>query len=178
MYLLNLPEKANYQSSHFLETINGLSTLRVFGWLEGHIDLNNALLDTSQRPMYLLAMIQQWLTLVLNMTVAVLAIVLIALATQLRTSSGFTGVGLVTLMSFGQMLANLVQCWTQLETSTGALSRLKSFGEMVNSENLDGECEMPGEEWPQKGEIEISGVSAAYEFVVPYLWMVTALTTD
>ena len=150
-------------STHFLETLKGLITLRAFGWLDLHIDINNKLLDASQRPMYLLAMLQQWLTLVLNMCVAVLAVILITLATQLRTNSGFTGVGLVTLMSFGQMLASLVQCWTQLETSTGALSRMKAFGEEVKSENLEQETWMPGEEWPSQGLIEFQCVSATYE---------------
>jgi len=99
------------------------------------------------------------------MCVAVLAVILITLATQLRTNSGFTGVGLVTLMSFGQMLASLVQCWTQLETSTGALSRMKNFGEQVKNENLEDGIQRPGEEWPSQGVIEFKGVSAIYECV-------------
>jgi hypothetical protein len=116
--------------------------------------------------MYLLVMIQQWLNLVLNMTVAVLAIIVITLATQLRTtSSGFTGAGLVSLMSFGQMLTSLVHTYTLLETATGALSRLKSFSETVKSENLDDETVIPAVEWPSKGAIEIKGVSAVYEYV-------------
>lgn len=139
-----------------------MPTLRAFGWIEYNVLLNQQLLDTSQRPQYLLAMIQQWLTLVLNMSVAVLAVVIITLATQLHASSGFTGVGLVTLMSFGQMLANLVQCWTELETSTGALSRLKAFGEVVASENLSEEIEVPEAHWPSQGAIVIKEVSAAY----------------
>ena len=116
--------------------------------------------------MYLLVMIQQWLNLVLNMTVAVLAIIVITLATQLRTtSSGFTGAGLVSLMSFGQMLTSLVHTYTLLETATGALSRLKSFSETVKSENLDDETVIPGVQWPSNGAIEIKGVSAVYEYV-------------
>src|SRR4051812_28498827 len=107
-------------------------------------------------------MIQQWLTLTLNLTVAVVAVILVTLATQLRMSSGFTGVGLVSLMSFGEMLSSIVRSWTQLETSIGAVSRLKSFIETLKSENLLEETEMPPEEWPQKGAIEINGVSASY----------------
>jgi hypothetical protein len=50
----------------------------------------------------------------------------------------------------------------QLETSIGAVSRLKSFGEKVRSESLDGEDVKPPREWPLRGAIEISGVSASY----------------
>jgi len=66
-------------------------------------------------------------------------------------------------MSFGQMLTGTVQNWTQLETATGALSRIKSFTETVASENMDEETEKPSKEWLSSGSIEINGVSASYE---------------
>ena len=149
-------------STHFLSTLTGLTTLRAFNLLTQNLTLNNHLLDRSQRPAYLLTMIQQWLTLVLNLVIAVLAIILVTLVTRLRASSSFTGVGLVSLMSFGEMLSSVVRSWTQLETSIGAVSRLKSFSENVESENLPGEVEVPTEEWPQYGRIEIDRVSARY----------------
>ena len=50
----------------------------------------------------------------------------------------------------------------QVETSIGAVSRIKTFSEKVKSENLDGEdMELP-EEWPDQGSIKIRGVSASY----------------
>jgi ATP-binding cassette, subfamily C (CFTR/MRP), member 1 len=113
-------------------------------------------------------MVQQWLTLMLNLTVTVVAVVLVTLATQLRTIPGFTGVGLLSLMSFGEMLSSIIRCWTQLETSIGAVSRLKRFDEIVKSENLLGETEMHSETWPQMGNIEIDGVSASYAYVISY----------
>lgn len=65
-------------------------------------------------------------------------------------------------MSFGEMLSSLVRSWTQFETSIGAVSRLKSFSDTVESENLPGEVEMPSEEWPRYGRIKVDGVSAGY----------------
>jgi ABC-type multidrug transport system fused ATPase/permease subunit len=82
--------------THAMETLKGRSTVRAFGWVAEYIRRHNALLDDSQKPLYLLAMLQQWLTFVLNMTVAALAIGITTLATQLHTSAGFTGVGLVS----------------------------------------------------------------------------------
>lgn len=129
--------------------------------------MNNRLLNESQRSAYLLVMIQQWLTTVLNMAVAIIAIIFSALATQLDISGpGFTGVGLVSIMSFGSMLANLVRIFTQLELATGALSRLKHFSEDVPSEDSDGSSATPiSLEWPSQGNIEICNVSAAYQSV-------------
>lgn len=150
------------RSSHFIDTIKGVATFRAFGWVRDGIELNNRHLDTSQRPAYLLAMIQRWLAFTLQIVVGVLAFVVVTLATQLRSNTAFTGASLVTLMNFGDSLSIIVRVYTSLETSIGAISRLKSFSERVRSENLEGEDVVPPPEWPLKGEIRINGVSASY----------------
>jgi ATP-binding cassette, subfamily C (CFTR/MRP), member 1 len=130
--------------------------------VSAYIERNDFLLDDSQRPIYLLAMVQEWLKGVLNWTIAVLATILVILATQLRGNAGFTSVGLISIMTFSQNLTAIVISWTQLETSIGAVSRLKSFSEDVKSEDLEGEDEEPPELWPEHGELEIKNVSASY----------------
>lgn len=94
-----------------------------------------------------------------------LAVAVVTLATQLRTNSAFAGASLVTLMTWGEALSTLIQYYTQVETSIGAVSRLKAFAENVVSENMDGEDLEPPEEWPTRGSIEIKGVSASYKWV-------------
>ncbi|KAI0376568.1 P-loop containing nucleoside triphosphate hydrolase protein [Hypomontagnella monticulosa] len=159
--LLDLEAKSPLYS-HFIDTIKGVATFRAFDWVQDSIELNNRRLDTSQRPAYLLAMIQRWLGFTLQIVVAVLAFVVVILATQLRSNTAFTGASLVTLMNFGQSLSWIVRMYTALETSIGAISRLKSFNERVQSEGLDGEDIIPPLEWPRKGGIRINGVSASY----------------
>ncbi|KAI1504810.1 ABC multidrug transporter [Biscogniauxia marginata] len=159
--LLDLEAKSPLYT-HFLDTTKGIVTLRAFGFVEKDREKNIHLLDTSQRPAYLLTMIQQWLTLVLNFVVALIAVILITLATQLRSNSGFTGASLVTLMGFGEMLSAIVVFYTLLETSIGAITRLKSFDETVKTEDRDEEDIIPPDEWPQRGEIILNGVSASY----------------
>lgn len=109
-----------------------------------------------------MAMIQRWLGCTLQFVVAALAIVVVSLATQLRSNTAFTGASLVTIMTFGEGLMYIVRMYTTLETSIGAVSRLKSFSEKVRPEDLDGEDVIPPREWPLKGGIEIRGVSASY----------------
>jgi hypothetical protein len=108
-------------------------------------------------------MIQQWLNLVLDIVVMVMAGVLTALAVRLHSNSGFTGASLVTLMTFGDNLSGIVIFYTRLETSIGAIARLKTFNENVKSEDRDEEDIVPPEQWPQSGVIELKGVSASYE---------------
>ncbi|KAK1590443.1 ABC transporter [Colletotrichum navitas] len=159
--LLDLESKSPLYT-HFLDTIRGVATIRAFGWTNKNIDFNQHLLDTSQRPAYLLAMIQQWLVVTMQLMVACIAVVLVGLAIGLRASSGFTGASLVTLMSWGEVIAWLIRCYTQLETSIGAIARIKTFSEKVTPEDLEGEdIDLP-EEWPANGQIDIKGVSASY----------------
>lgn len=124
---------------------------------------NARLIDSSQRPAYLLVMIQQWLNLVLDIVVMILAAVLTTLAVRLHSNSGFTGASLVTLMQFGENLSGIVIFYTRLETSIGAIARLKTFNETVKPEDRDDEDIVPAEEWPQSGMIELKGISANYE---------------
>ncbi|KAE8154372.1 P-loop containing nucleoside triphosphate hydrolase protein [Aspergillus avenaceus] len=159
--LLDLEAKAPLYS-HFLDTIKGAVTIRAFGWVSHEIEANNNLLDQSQKPAYLLAMVQRWLGFVLQVVVAILAIMVVVLATQLRAQAGLTGASLVTLMTFGDILNYVVTFFTQMEMSMGAISRLKYFSENVQSEGMPGEDMQPGPEWPPKGGIRLSGVSASY----------------
>jgi ATP-binding cassette, subfamily C (CFTR/MRP), member 1 len=151
-------------SKHFIKTVGGLITIRAFGWIPSHIQQNSRLLDESQRPSYLLVMLQQWLNLVLNMSVTCIALIVVTLATQLRTSAGFTGVALVSLMSFGEVAGILVRCYTELQTATAALSRLRRFEKTIPGEddhvNYDS---IISKDWPSAGGIEMQGVSVSYK---------------
>ncbi|KAK4164429.1 canalicular multispecific organic anion transporter 1 [Cladorrhinum sp. PSN259] len=159
--LLDLEAKSPLYS-HFIDTMKGITTYRAFGWVPDGINKNNALLDTSQRPAYLLAMIQRWLGFSLQIVVAALAFSVVILSTQLRANTGLAGASLVTLMSLGEALTYIIKFYTMLETSIGAIARLKTFGETVESEIKEGEDLIPPPEWPSRGAIEINNVSAAY----------------
>lgn len=124
---------------------------------------NVRLIDTSQRPAYLLLMIQSWLNLVLDLVVMVMAAVLTTLAVRLHSNSGFAGASLVSLMSLGDNLSGIVIFYTKLETSLGAISRLKTFSDDVKPEDRDDEDIVPPEQWPLTGAVKLEGVSASYE---------------
>lgn len=124
--------------------------------------MNQVYLDTSQRPAYLLAIIQRWLGFILRLIVALLAIAVVTLATQLGSNTAFTGASLVTLMSFAEGLMYVITMYTLLETSIGAVSRLKNFSEKIKPEGSEDETLIPAPLWPQ-GTIKLDGVSATYE---------------
>ena len=126
--LLDLEAKSPLYS-HLLDTHSGLATIRAFGWQEHFRETNLDFLDLSQRPFYLLYCCQRWLNLVLDLTVAGLAVLLVTLALLVKSAPGSVsiGVSLLSILTLGQNLSVLVQDWTMLETSLGAVSRVKSF---------------------------------------------------
>ncbi|KAG6354150.1 hypothetical protein INS49_004754 [Diaporthe citri] len=162
MRLLDLEAKSPLYT-HFLDTLKGITTLRAFGFIQDDMQKNVHLINTSQRPAYLLLMIQSWLNLVLDLVVMVMAAVLTTLAVRLHSNSGFAGASLVSLMSFGENLSGIVIFYTQLETSIGAIARLKTFSDDVKPEDRGEEDIIPPEQWPLTGEVELRGVSAAYD---------------
>jgi ABC-type multidrug transport system fused ATPase/permease subunit len=124
---------------------------------------NKELLDTSQRPNYLLAIAQQWLLLTMQIIVAILTTILASLATSLRTvNAGSIGGGLVTLMTFSMTLNVVITSYTGLEIALGGISRLKAFSENTEREDKPGEDTVPGAEWPPKGEIVFREACASY----------------
>ena len=161
--LMDLEAKAPLYSN-FLETLSGLVTIRAFGWTKDMKKRNMALLDASQRPFYLLYCIQRWLILVIDLMVAALAVILVALIVTLRHSAdpGFVGLALINIMAFNTTLSAVIIHWTATETSLGAVSRIKSFVRNTSSENLPKESQEVPPEWPLEGSILISNVSASY----------------
>lgn len=108
--------------------------------------------------------VQRWLVLVLDLTTAALALLLVGLAVRLRgeVDVGLTGVSLVQLISLSETVNMLIQFWTSIETSIGAVARIKQFAEETGEESLPGETHQPPAQWPDKGAIQIHNLTASY----------------
>ncbi|ATY58924.1 ABC transmembrane type 1 [Cordyceps militaris] len=160
--LLELESKAPLYS-HIIDTINGIVSIRAFGWFAPYKAQYFQLMDECQKPFYLLLCIQRWLSVVLGLTVTCMVTILTALAVTVRgstVSAGFTGIALVNMMSLSQSLASLIIFWTSLETSLGAVSRVKSFSEDTPVEESP---DAPvAHDWPKSGHVQFDGVTAAH----------------
>ncbi|KAK7713447.1 hypothetical protein SLS64_004697 [Diaporthe eres] len=161
--LLELESRAAVFSS-FLETVQGAPTIRAFGWGSETARQNVATLDGSQRPFYLLLCLQRWLNVVLNLLIAAIAVGTIGLAVLYRdsTTGGQVGMALNVILVANTTLLSLVGAWTDLEISLGAVARLKEAETETPREDQPGECDVPPSKWPSRGEIVLSGVTAAY----------------
>ncbi|KAJ5598777.1 hypothetical protein N7537_008861 [Penicillium hordei] len=148
----------------FTETASGIITVRALGWKEDLMNEHLHNLDHSQKPYYMLYCIQRWLNVVLDIFVASIAIILVgfALGFSNATSQGSIGLAMLNVMEFNQSLSMLINSWTGLETSLGAIARVKDFLAEAKAEGSEMEDETPTNEWPKRGYIQMTGVTAKY----------------
>ena len=159
--LLDLEAKSPLYS-FINETLEGLATIRAFGWSESNLETGQALIDRSIKPAYYLSMIQQWLNLVLDTVSAFIAIVVVAVAFTLGSDAGSVGVALTQVISSSQTFQAVIIAWTMAETSIGAVSRVKSFTEQTPREHRPEEIVQPPINWPRRGQIGFYQVTAGY----------------
>jgi len=93
--------------SHFLETLNGLTTIRAFNWQVDAETKSQWLIDTASRPLYILTACQQWLMFVLGLIVGAQTVLIVGLALALRkvTDPGLLGVSLTTVIGESYSMA-------------------------------------------------------------------------
>ncbi|KAK1994915.1 P-loop containing nucleoside triphosphate hydrolase protein [Colletotrichum falcatum] len=151
----------------FTESLGGVVTIRAFGWQQGLVKEQLGLLDASQRPYYLLFCIQRWLAVMLDLFVAVIATVLVAFAVKYTgtTSGGAIGLSMVSLMGLNSSLSRLISSWTNLETSLGAIARLRDFVRDTPREDGAGAQDSPPvpQGWPSSGAISLESIDAGYK---------------
>ncbi|KAK1982529.1 ABC multidrug transporter [Colletotrichum cereale] len=152
--------------SHFIETLSGLVSIRAFAWQRYWQKRQQDALDRSQRALYMTYCLQRWLNLVLDLVVAGVSVIVMALVTQLPSSAkdgGALGVSLTNIVTFSATLTYVLQGWAQLETSMGAIQRIQEFNEQTPSENKSMENrELPPGWGSLHAPVSFDGVKAAY----------------
>ncbi|ERS97645.1 hypothetical protein HMPREF1624_05816 [Sporothrix schenckii ATCC 58251] len=178
---------------NILETVSGVQTIRAFGWQDAMAQENAVSLDNSQRPVYLTLSLQRWLNVVLDAVVACIAVGTVWLAVwgalaggspsqpiiRLSPSGGQIGVALNIILVTNTTLLRLIQTWTTLEVSLGAVARLREATHETPQEeslldkdaieaNGDAGGRLPAN-WPSTGKIELANVTASYSQDTPVL---------
>lgn len=156
----------------FTETSNGIAHIRAFRWSQQYTTHSITLLDQSQKSVYNMYSVQQWIQLVVDLVVMFVAVSVVALALLLRGSPGTTqpgvGLALINLISFSQVSAHYINRWVEIETSLGAIGRVKSFSEKTPLEEEDGLTPELSEQlanWPTQGRVTFTHMNAKYKYV-------------
>lgn len=166
---LDIEHKAPLYAT-LLEILDGLPTIRAYKWQAKYIEKSLHLLDDSQRPVYLLMSLQQWLIFCVEMVVAVMAVIMVTITMTLRDqlSPGLIGIALVNIINFGETMKALIQTWVGLEISIGAVARVNNFKKetklephnLLGNENRNTIVDFAN--WPSEGKIMFEDVTASY----------------
>ncbi|EQL02449.1 ABC transporter, transmembrane domain, type 1 [Ophiocordyceps sinensis CO18] len=161
--LLDLEAKSPLYTQ-FTETAAGLQHVRAFGWQSENLSVSFRLLDYSQKPYYYMFCIQRWLALTLDLSVLAIAVVLVTFGLNTTTSQSAIGLALVNVMTLSETLSQLINSWIDLETSLGAIARLRTFLDKTPAEEdwLDEQDSGLPSSWPGHGKIEVRSMSAKY----------------
>lgn len=93
-----------------------------------------------------------------------MAVILVGTAVAWRStfSAGSIGVSLVLIVGFGEVLARLISSWTALESSIGAVTRVKRFISETATEGNGSKQMLSSPAWPSSGGIAFHNVTASY----------------
>ncbi|KAJ5107116.1 ABC transporter [Penicillium angulare] len=146
---------------------DGAITIRAFGWQAFYQSRASTLVDQSQRPMYMQICVQNWLSFVMNLTTGILAVIIVATVVnwekKLDISAGGVGVSLVIIIGMSETLGRLIKEWTKLESSIGAVARVKRFvAETEQEEGGDILANPPVDNSDMTGSIEFVNVVARF----------------
>lgn len=106
----------------------------------------------------------------MNLTTGILAVILVATVvtwqSKLDISAGGVGVSLVIIIGLSETLGRLIREWTKLESSIGAVARVKRFVDETEQEDGAGSQEtISADEWIMPGSIEFRDVVASFRLV-------------
>ncbi|KAH8882981.1 P-loop containing nucleoside triphosphate hydrolase protein, partial [Thozetella sp. PMI_491] len=163
MQLMEMESRSDLYSS-FLETIQGVMTIRAMGLENEFRERNLERLDVSQRAFYISMSLKRWLNLMLNSIEAGIAVTVIALAVHFRgvVSGSDVGVALSVLIQTSAALRELVYSWADVEISLSAVERLRQMETLTPSEDNPSKTGVPETSWPAFGEVELTDVSVSY----------------
>lgn len=151
--------------SQVMETTQGLTTIRAYGWEAQSEERLWQNLEHSQQALYDLYCLQRWFTLSVDIVIAILAVVLACVAITLRKKDGpgNLGVALVNLLGLSSSIRTILISYVTMEITMGAVARIRTFVSNLPLEDVaESTLSEPIEDWPTRGDIEFVNVSASY----------------
>ncbi|KAM3465138.1 hypothetical protein MY5147_004096 [Beauveria neobassiana] len=152
--------------SHSTESSTGIEHIRAFQMEEDFVRHLYRILDESQKPLYFLFAIQQWLISVMDFVTATAAVCIVSLALNFKktTSASAMGLALLGLISFSDFTSQTVRFFVEMENTFGAVARIRDFARMTPKEEDEEKCEDVPDQWPLSGRVDLDCVSAMYKY--------------
>jgi ABC-type bacteriocin/lantibiotic exporter with double-glycine peptidase domain len=153
--------------THVVETSKGITHVRAFSWQADFLWQFYGLLDYAQKPRYYMLVIRQWVVFIMDLSICIIAVILVCLALAFHGVLPITAIGIAmaNLTTLNPILQDFMSSWGDLDGALVAISSTKAFNSSTPSESEIGKlpaAELP-DSWPLRGEISLSSVSARYK---------------
>ncbi|KGO75559.1 ABC transporter, transmembrane domain, type 1 [Penicillium italicum] len=151
-------------NNSFAETVEGIATIRAFGWENAYALENSRTLDASQMPTYTLYALEQWLMLVVDLIVAGVALLNVAFIITFTSAMtvGDVGISMNVILMLNVVLTILIQSSANFDTSLGVIARIRSFATTVAPKSQHMQDHPIPESWSSNSEIDPRDIIADY----------------
>ncbi|KAJ5908138.1 P-loop containing nucleoside triphosphate hydrolase protein [Penicillium taxi] len=148
-------EANSLPNNSFVETVQGIATIHAFGWEREYALDNDRAFDESQVPSYTLLTIKQWLSLVLDLIIAAVALFNVTFIVTLKGGeiAGDIGISMNVLLTI-----NIAS----FDTSLGVISHIRTFAITITPESEPKEEAPLPDIWLTRGEVEFNNITADY----------------
>ncbi|KAM9296382.1 ATP-binding cassette sub-family C member 3 [Gastrophryne carolinensis] len=150
--------------SHFSETITGASIIRAYGRQSSFVQLSDNKMDENQKSYYPGIVSNRWLGIRVEFVgnCVVLFAALFAVISRVNLTAGLVGLSVSYALQVTMSLNWMVRMTSDLETNIVAVERVKEYSETETEAPWSIEDKKPPEDWPSKGQVELSNYSVRY----------------
>ncbi|XP_078381052.1 multidrug resistance-associated protein 1-like [Oculina patagonica] len=155
--------------SHFLETINGASTIRAFSQQQRFIRDNYRKVDENQVAYYLFISANRWLSLRLEFigNCLIFFAALFGVISRGKISGGLVGLSVTYALQITQKLNWMIRMSSQLETNLVSVERVKEYSITKTEAARVIPDSRPSSDWPQQGVVLFENFQLRYRDELP-----------
>ncbi|CAI4225983.1 unnamed protein product [Auanema sp. JU1783] len=152
--------------SHFGETIQGVSTIRAFGWTKWFINQNKEKVYAFTKCSYFSMLSTCWLGVRLevlgNLLIFVTCLLCVWAKFNDSLSSGTIGLSISYSLNITFMMKLFIQFLSQIESNSVCVERIQEYTENTPNEAPWDSDPKPATKWPYRGKITFRQYSAKY----------------
>lgn len=156
--------------NNFNEVLGGIDTIKAYRSQERFLMKSDFLINKMNEAGYLVASIQRWVSITLDLLAVVFALIiaLLCVTRQFHISPGSVGVLLTYVLQLPGLLNGLLRSQTQTENDLNSAERLVNYAYDLPMEAQYRKLEtQPNESWPSEGRIKFEHVSLSYRPELP-----------
>ncbi|GMR31872.1 hypothetical protein PMAYCL1PPCAC_02067 [Pristionchus mayeri] len=152
--------------SHFGETIQGVSTIRAFGWSEKFILSSRSKVDIFMRCSWFYGIAARWLGVRLetlgNCIILVTSMMAVISKATNSSSAGMIGLSVSYSLNVSFMMNLLMTRLSELETSIVSVERVKEYSEDQAEADWRSPRRLPQKGWPGHGAVTFKNYETRY----------------